>query len=42
MLAGQDERPSSNRDVLWTAVIVALWLLAGVLTVIVVLTTLFG
>ena len=40
-MAGQDERRSSNREVLWTVITVALWLLAGVLTVFVVATTLF-
>jgi hypothetical protein len=41
-VAGDDERPGSDRDVLWTAITVGLWLLALGLTVWVLGTTLFG
>ena len=41
-MAGDDERPGSDGDVLWTAITVGLWLLAFMLTVWVLGTTLFG
>jgi hypothetical protein len=40
-VAGQDERPSSNQDVLWTVITVGLWVVAIGMTVFVVATTLF-
>ena len=41
-MAGQDERPSSNQDVLWTVITVALWVVAIGMTVWVLVTTLTG